>query len=134
MFSFSSSHIVEVYYHSQNWWRHNQIKEIPFLLILNLDTKLTDCIKIKAVTSFFLIFCCWLSLANDLTMKKIFTNTKSLSISSSSSQPNEMINTANYTIGQNYSHFIGKTFQLSKHTVCVDDVIAEGGIFFFLMF
>lgn len=42
-----------------------------------------------------------------------------------------MINTANYTIGQNYSHFIGKTFQLSKHTVCVDDVIAEGGFLFF---
>jgi len=58
-------------------------------------------------------------------MKKIFNNSKSMSISSN--QPNEMINTANYTIGQNYSHFIGKTFQLSKHIVVVDDVIAEGG-------
>ena len=57
-------------------------------------------------------------------MKKIFNNSKSISISSN--QPNELINTANYTIGQNYSHFIGKTFQLSKHIVCVDDVIAEG--------
>lgn len=51
-------------------------------------------------------------------MKKIFNNRN---------EPNEVINTANYTIGQNYSHFIGKTFQLEKHVVCVDDVIAEGG-------
>lgn len=26
-----------------------------------------------------------------------------------------------------YAHFIGKTYQLSKHSVCVEDVIAEGG-------
>ncbi len=51
-------------------------------------------------------------------MKKIFNNRN---------EPNEVINTANYTIGQNYSHFIGRTFQLDKHVVTVDDVIAEGG-------
>jgi hypothetical protein len=62
-------------------------------------------------------------------MKKIFNNSKSISMSSN--QPNELINTANYTIGQNYSHFIGKTFQLSKHVVCVDDVIAEGLFVYF---
>ena len=47
-------------------------------------------------------------------MKKIFNNRN---------EPNEVINTANYTIGQNYSHFIGRTFQLDKHVVTVDDVI-----------
>lgn len=26
-----------------------------------------------------------------------------------------------------YSHFIGKIYQLSKHTVSIEDVIAEGG-------
>ncbi len=51
-------------------------------------------------------------------MKKIFNNRN---------EPNEVINTANFTIGQNYSHFIGRTFQLEKHIVTVDDVIAEGG-------
>ena len=51
-------------------------------------------------------------------MKKIFNNRN---------EPNEVINTANYTIGQSYSHFIGKTFQLEKHVVCVEEVIAEGG-------
>ena len=50
-------------------------------------------------------------------MKKIFNNRN---------EPNEVINTANYTIGQSYSHFIGRTFQLDKHSVCVEDVVAEG--------
>lgn len=52
-------------------------------------------------------------------MKKIFNSNRN--------EPNEVINTANYTIGQSYSHFIGRTFQLDKHAVCVEDVIAEGG-------
>ena len=56
-------------------------------------------------------------------MKKIFTNSKSSSLAG---QPNEMINTAGYTVGQNYAHYIGKSFQLSQHTVYVEDVIAEG--------
>jgi hypothetical protein len=53
-------------------------------------------------------------------MKKIFNNPKP------SCQPNEIINTSNYTIGQNYAHFIGKQFQLGKHSVFVEDVIGEG--------
>ena len=59
-------------------------------------------------------------------MKKIFNN-KSSSVAN---QPNEVINTANYTIGQSYAHYIGKTFQLSKHSVCIEEVVAEGKIMF----
>lgn len=57
-------------------------------------------------------------------MKKIFTNSKSSSLPG---PPNEMINTAGYSVGQNYAHFIGKSFQLGQHTVYVEDVVAEGG-------
>ena len=32
----------------------------------------------------------------------------------------------NSAIASNYAQFIGKTYQLSKHNVCVEDVIAEG--------
>ena len=41
-------------------------------------------------------------------MKKIFLNSKS-------------------TDANPYANFIGKVFQLSKHSVSVEDVIAEGG-------
>ena len=57
-------------------------------------------------------------------MKKIFTASKSSALSSG--QPNELINTANLTISQQYAHFIGQKFQLAKHSVCVEEVIAEG--------
>jgi AP2-associated kinase len=56
-------------------------------------------------------------------MKKIFASSNSKY--SGREQPNEMITTTN--ISQTYSHFIGKTFQLTKHTVCIEDIIAEGG-------
>ena len=52
-------------------------------------------------------------------MKKIF-NAKSLTHISD----NNMANTSNLT--QTYSNFIGKLFQLTKCSVTVEDVIAEG--------
>ena len=36
------------------------------------------------------------------------------------------INTTNSNITQNYSHFIGKVFQLTENNVMVEEVIAEG--------
>jgi AP2-associated kinase len=53
-------------------------------------------------------------------MKKIFNNAKSSANTSNDAS-------ANSSSGQNYSHFIGKVYQLSKHSVYVEDVIAEGG-------
>lgn len=52
-------------------------------------------------------------------MKKIF-NAKSSTNASNDAN-------ANSSSGQNYSHFIGKVYQLAKHSVYVEDVIAEGG-------
>jgi serine/threonine protein kinase len=57
-------------------------------------------------------------------MKKIFNNSKSANYHHHH-QPNEQIQTT--SISQTYSHFIGKSFQMSKHSVCIEDIIAEGG-------
>jgi AP2-associated kinase len=50
-------------------------------------------------------------------MKKIFANSKS-----SNNAPVSVSDGTNY-----YAHYIGKTFQLSKHQVTVEEIIAEGG-------
>ncbi len=34
---------------------------------------------------------------------------------------------SNAGVASNYAHFIGKSYQLTKHSVTVEDVIAEGG-------
>ena len=49
--------------------------------------------------------------------------------SSSASAANDASATSSTAanISQTYAHFIGKQFQLSKHSVCVEEVIAEGG-------
>lgn len=57
-------------------------------------------------------------------MKKIF-NAKSLTHISDNNMAN---NSSNLT--QTYSNFIGKLFQLTKCSVTVEDVIAEGKHFF----
>lgn len=50
-------------------------------------------------------------------MKKIFANSKH-----TSNAPVNISDGTNY-----YAHYIGKTFQLSKHQVTVEEIIAEGG-------
>lgn len=49
--------------------------------------------------------------------------------SSSASAANDASATSSAAanISQTYAHFIGKQFQLSKHSVYVEEVIAEGG-------